>query len=558
MVSSSPCDKPNDSILAACRALFAVPCWHIGQVVSLTRDLLGWLLAGPTAWIGMTLRLLCFTAILTPGWIKLLGYYLFAEGVIKNVPYSSLGARSRNLLDIYLPSTSSTITSSDSGAPVVIFVSGGAWIIGYKLWSCLVARSLASMGVLVLCIDYRNFPQGDIEDMADDVRAAVAWTVGNCSKYGGSAKKIVLAGQSAGAHICLSALLDAFETNLAPAAATPAATPASAAATTASDLATDTTDRVHPLTLQAVRQLEAVLGGPLLSPTPHANEQQQVSPQHARSPKTWRDIPTPTPAKLASKGHIPASPATLLSPSAPPRPLSPHNARPAVDKDHDPSPAPAPALDLSAIKLFVGVSGPYDLITMADHMHGRGLDASILRWICRGDLEHYSPTRRVLRRVAAEGGLTEWLGDREDPPCPPSSPLSPSFFSSAASPSSASGYGLRTLPFASFPPCALFHGRSDLSVPVAISAALASALEAGGARVHLQAYAGLSHTDPILEGPLGGDATLMVDMMGRIHAAVGTCPRAWAEARAGLERRGGPPAMVHPALVSIAKSFNPF
>ena len=36
---------------------------------------------------------------------------------------------------------------------------GGAWTIGYKAWGSLLARRLSKQGLLVCCLDYRNFPQ---------------------------------------------------------------------------------------------------------------------------------------------------------------------------------------------------------------------------------------------------------------------------------------------------------------------------------------------------------------------------------------------------------------
>ena len=52
-------------------------------------------------------------------------------------------------------------------------------------------------------------------------------------------------------------------------------------------------------------------------------------------------------------------------------------------------------LKLSEIKLFVGVSGPYNLQALSAHMQSRGLDHSILKWICRGDVERYSPALQL-------------------------------------------------------------------------------------------------------------------------------------------------------------------
>ena len=51
-------------------------------------------------------------------------------------------------------------------------------VIGNKLWSALIARSLASLGYLIIVPDYRNFPQGTIEDMCEDLISALKWTLG--------------------------------------------------------------------------------------------------------------------------------------------------------------------------------------------------------------------------------------------------------------------------------------------------------------------------------------------------------------------------------------------
>ena len=43
--------------------------------------------------------------------------------------------------------------------PVIIFVSGGAWIIGYKCWGALMGKMFSEHGVIFVTPDYRNFPQ---------------------------------------------------------------------------------------------------------------------------------------------------------------------------------------------------------------------------------------------------------------------------------------------------------------------------------------------------------------------------------------------------------------
>jgi len=90
----------------------------------------------------------------------------------------------------------------------VAFVTGGAWIIGYKAWGSLLGRRLAERGIMVACIDYRNFPQGTISDMVSDASEGISFICESIATYGGDPNQIYLMGQSAGAHISACALLD--------------------------------------------------------------------------------------------------------------------------------------------------------------------------------------------------------------------------------------------------------------------------------------------------------------------------------------------------------------
>jgi prenylcysteine alpha-carboxyl methylesterase len=55
--------------------------------------------------------------------------------------------------------------------------------------------------------DYRNFPWGSVPDMMQDVDDAIQFVLQNCHRYGGDASKVVILGQSAGAHLGFMALL---------------------------------------------------------------------------------------------------------------------------------------------------------------------------------------------------------------------------------------------------------------------------------------------------------------------------------------------------------------
>ncbi|KAG8384533.1 hypothetical protein BUALT_Bualt04G0127800 [Buddleja alternifolia] len=149
-------------------------------------------------WITRLLALGLYAMFLMPGFLQVAYQYFFSRQVRRSIVY---GDQPRNRLDLYLP------TNSDGLKPVVAFVTGGAWIIGYKAWGALLGLQLAERDIIVACLDYRNFPQGTISDMVNDVSQGIAYIYNNIVEYGGDPNKIYLMGQSAGAHISACALL---------------------------------------------------------------------------------------------------------------------------------------------------------------------------------------------------------------------------------------------------------------------------------------------------------------------------------------------------------------
>ncbi|CDP02394.1 unnamed protein product [Coffea canephora] len=150
-------------------------------------------------WIMRLIALGIYAMLLMPGFLQVVFYYYFSSQVRRSVIY---GDQPRNRLDLHLP------PRQDCKKPVVIFVTGGAWIIGYKAWGSLLGQQLAERDIIVASLDYRNFPQGTISDMVKDVSQGIAFVCNNISGYGGDPNRIYLMGQSAGAHITACALMD--------------------------------------------------------------------------------------------------------------------------------------------------------------------------------------------------------------------------------------------------------------------------------------------------------------------------------------------------------------
>ncbi|XP_075501276.1 isoprenylcysteine alpha-carbonyl methylesterase ICME-like isoform X1 [Primulina tabacum] len=149
-------------------------------------------------WISRLLSLVLYAMFLLPGFLQVGFCYFFSSHVHRSIVY---GDRPRNRLDLYLPK------NIDGLKPMVIFVTGGAWIIGYKAWGSLLGLQLAERDIIVASIDYRNFPQGTISDMVKDISQGISFVCNNVVEFGGDPNKIYLMGQSAGAHISACALL---------------------------------------------------------------------------------------------------------------------------------------------------------------------------------------------------------------------------------------------------------------------------------------------------------------------------------------------------------------
>jgi acetyl esterase/lipase len=115
----------------------------------------------------------------------------------------------RQVLDVFRP-------RGVEDRPVVLFVHGGAWMLGDKNFFGLyrsVGRFLARHGVVTVMVNYRLSPAVKHPAHVQDIARAFTWVRKNISKHGGSPDRIILGGHSAGGH--LVALLAADTTWLA-------------------------------------------------------------------------------------------------------------------------------------------------------------------------------------------------------------------------------------------------------------------------------------------------------------------------------------------------------
>lgn len=295
--------------------------------------------------------------------------------------------------------SSTRAPSSDTGlapkkklAPVVIFLTGGAWSIGYKAWGALLGLGLSAHGVLVLSVDYRNFPQTDISGMSLDVQTALTFVFRHVEAFGGDPNRIFLVGQSAGAHLGALAVL---------------------------------------------QNCEALLSGKRTSWTAHK------------------------------------------------------------------------------LRGFVGVSGPYDLAHIADHLDARGLPRMVFQRMMRatggsasapvGNGKKSTVDEELARWSPAHLAQQKWL--REHMLGPNADPLDQTHAALRG------GAGLNSARDRLLPPFLLIHGKADKTVHFKETDFFARCLHAAGVVVSVRYYKNYSHTDPIIEGPLTGHDHLCHDLL---------------------------------------------
>lgn len=124
----------------------------------------------------------------------------------RNIAYGEAGKR--NLLDIFTP------IRPGSDRPVLLQIHGGAWLVGKKEEQALpLMHHMASLGWVVVAINYRLSPRATFPEHIIDVKKAIAWVRQNIHEWGGNPDFITVTGGSAGGHLTA---LTAMSGNYAP------------------------------------------------------------------------------------------------------------------------------------------------------------------------------------------------------------------------------------------------------------------------------------------------------------------------------------------------------
>ncbi len=102
--------------------------------------------------------------------------------------------------DVYAP-------AGAQQAPVLVFWHGGGWTNGYRAWTRFMAPHVTALGMVLVAPSYRLVTAQPFPAAPDDALALLAHLQQALPSWGGSPRRLLLAGHSAGGHIAaLSAL----------------------------------------------------------------------------------------------------------------------------------------------------------------------------------------------------------------------------------------------------------------------------------------------------------------------------------------------------------------
>ena len=97
-----------------------------------------------------------------------------------------------------------------AGAPVLLQIHGGGWVIGSKDEQGLpLMLHLAARGWVCVAVNYRLAPRATFPDPMVDLKAAIRWIREHAQEFGGDPNTLIVTGGSAGGHLAALVALTA-------------------------------------------------------------------------------------------------------------------------------------------------------------------------------------------------------------------------------------------------------------------------------------------------------------------------------------------------------------
>ena len=118
----------------------------------------------------------------------------------------SYGAHPDETLDIFP-------AQGESPGPVLIYLHGGYWRLLSKDDSSFMAPTLTQAGMTVIAVNYSLAPAVTLDHIVDQTRRAVTWVQRHIAQYHGDARRLIIAGSSAGGHLAGMVLANGWQEN---------------------------------------------------------------------------------------------------------------------------------------------------------------------------------------------------------------------------------------------------------------------------------------------------------------------------------------------------------
>ena len=120
--------------------------------------------------------------------------------VIRDVAYRA-GGDAAHLLDVYRP------VNRPGPLPTILHIHGGGFRILSKDTHWVMGLAFARQGAVVFNVSYRLAPRHPFPAAVEDVCAAYEWVLDHAADYGGDPRRLIVAGESAGANLTTSVVL---------------------------------------------------------------------------------------------------------------------------------------------------------------------------------------------------------------------------------------------------------------------------------------------------------------------------------------------------------------
>lgn len=135
-------------------------------------------------------------------WTMVCALSLMAQSykTVSDIAYTAKSddySASRLKLDIYYKEKATDL-------PVVVWFHGGGLTSGEKHFP----EKLREKDCVLVAVNYRLLPTVTIDQTIDDAAEAVAWVMDHIAAYGGSTKKMIVSGHSAGGYLTMMMALD--------------------------------------------------------------------------------------------------------------------------------------------------------------------------------------------------------------------------------------------------------------------------------------------------------------------------------------------------------------